>query len=839
MARYAFGATPYLLESQQPMKMKLGLPLLGLLCSVTLIGQSGPTLKLDPAPRSGFPTSDTAYTSTYRPKPVKITADMRVKDDAEARREWMKERMGGPLTADFRDAMLAEMATVQAAHPGAFGSGAAGAWTPVGPVRSNWIQNGVRLTKSDTGRMRTILVHPSNPDIVYLLTSGGGLWKTSNFLAPRPQWDAKSDSIGTAGGAVAFGANPNTLFLGMGDPFDGGVGGFVVKSTNGGDTWGSPQALGSATIVTDVKADGNTVFVGTNSGLWRSDDGGTTYVAAGPVATPFGVSARNHPSFTAWSIARTNGAWLVSYQVSGFYGAIYRSTDGANWTPIVPFTGAPTDIGRTTLAVGEAGDPVVYAFAAKIGDSAQKDLLRSADSGQSFTAVGLPDKKPVNPNDEQPDMNIMRDQAFYNQMIVVDPNDATRNTVYIGGQLSSAKTSDGGKTWRLTSNWLAQFGLPYVHADFHAAAISPWTKALFFGTDGGLFVSTDGGATFSDQKNDGIASYLVYAMATNEKNPSDVIIGLQDNGTRLRVGNSDTFNQVFGGDGFGVGWGDANTLGSIYFSFMFRTPLGTPATQQKWFVGYNGISDDEFYTKDPDTGELTWPNPKMTQFISTIYEPNPGAAANGSTFYHRTKYTLYRTTNAAGVWKPVGNFKLNPDASQGEFRGIAHPIGVGYDNEREIAVAMSGGRVMISTDGGETVKVDTLNAPRIPGFASFSTAVAWANPGELYLSTENPNPNAPHLVRSKDAGATWERLDSAATGLPRVPISRILVSTRDRNTVFVGTWIGVFVSKDAGATWAPLGSGLPMAMINDLYMPADGSFLRAASYGRGIFDYKF
>ena len=92
--------------------------------------------------------------------------------------------------------------------PGSIHRGRPGSWINVGPVRSNWIQNDVRLPKSDTGRLRTILVHPTNPDTVYLLTSGGGLWRTNNFLSPRPDWSAKSDyRFGVAGGAVAFGGN--------------------------------------------------------------------------------------------------------------------------------------------------------------------------------------------------------------------------------------------------------------------------------------------------------------------------------------------------------------------------------------------------------------------------------------------------------------------------------------------------------------------------------------------------------------------------------------------------------------------------------------------------------
>ena len=103
------------------------------------------------------------------------------------------------------------------------------------------------------------------------------------------------------------------------------------------------------------------------------------------------------------------------------------------------------------------GDAVVYAFAATAGSGAQKDLYRSTNGGSTFTPARLPTKTPVNPNEEQPDMNIMLGQAFYNHMVLVDPSDPSRNTVYIGGQLASAKSTDGGASWRLISNWLAQY----------------------------------------------------------------------------------------------------------------------------------------------------------------------------------------------------------------------------------------------------------------------------------------------------------------------------------------------------------------------------------------------
>ena len=86
---------------------------------------------------------------------------------------------------------------------------------------------------------------------------------------------------------------------------------------------------------------------------------------------------------------------------------------------------------------------------------------------------------------------------------------------------------------------------------------------LLFGTDGGVFTSDDGGATFSSQKNHGMSSYLIYALTGNPKHDDDVLIGLQDNGTRWRVGPTGTYNQVFGGDGFGVAWSQADDLISL------------------------------------------------------------------------------------------------------------------------------------------------------------------------------------------------------------------------------------------------------------------------------------
>jgi hypothetical protein len=69
-----------------------------------------------------------------------------------------------------------------------------------------------------------------------------------------------------------------------------------------------------------------------------------------------------------------------------------------------------------------------------------------------------------------------------------------------------------------------------------------------------------------------------------------------------------------------------------------------------------------------------------------------------------------------------------------------------------------------------------------------------------------------------------------------VPVTKLIVSTRDPsgNTLYAGTWIGVYETTDGWASWHLYGQGLLMVTVSDLYMPTDGSYLRVSTYGRGV-----
>lgn len=209
----------------------------------------------------------------------------------KAQEEWYNEdysedkaKKGGPWKAQYRkfilDAAAREKQTSAALLPGAALAPVGGSnWVNIGPTGSNFIRNGsVQLTQTDSGRTRNIVTHPTNSSIIYVATAGGGVWKT---IDGGLSWSPITESLGTLsiGWLAMDPSNANTLYLGLGDPFDGtGIG--LVKSTDGGATWSSPVYLGDSTVTTQVivsPTNPAVVLAATNKGLYRSTNGGTSF----------------------------------------------------------------------------------------------------------------------------------------------------------------------------------------------------------------------------------------------------------------------------------------------------------------------------------------------------------------------------------------------------------------------------------------------------------------------------------------------------------------------------------------------------------------------------------
>ena len=739
--------------------------------------------------------------------------------------------LGGPVAPPLAQAMAqeAEAQRQRSAQQLPGGAGAPGmpTWISLGPTTQNrWTLGfslGLPNPQINSGRLSSILVNPVNPDTVYVVASSGGLWKTTNFSQPNPSWSPKSDGIVTTEiGAGALGKSPDTIYLGTGDPFASQFGVYVVRSTDGGNTWAPGVQLPAASTL-DLKVDtsgaSDIVLVGTNDGLFRSANGGASF-----------ASVSGFAGSSVWSLAQTSAGWLaIAESNSTGQATIYYSTNhGATWLPIPNNGSVYAGAGRTTLAVGRPGDAVVYAFAATTFDGVQLDLFRSTDGGLNWSALGLAQKRPLNFDPFQQDMNLMADQAFYNQMVLVDPTDPSRDTVYLGGQLASAKTTDGGATWVLTSTWLPLRGpgnivgkLPYVHADFHCAAfaVNGRRNYLMVGSDGGLFVSTDGGSTWDDTKNQGLVTHLIRAMSVNAKNTDETLVGTQDNGVLYRRPNSTSFDGVYGADGGGNGWSQANngiSIAATQFSRFIRSVNNPPNMASKFVLATNGIFRSE------------------GMFNSPMTTPTAVADPTGLKFFTYTVTRIYRTNDGAAQWNVIGQSGVNIPAGR-QFQG-QHGLSVSPVDANKIAATAARGWVVLSPDGGASwTQKQLIGTGPAPGYGGINVASAWAGDHIIYVGSASPDVSRNHVVKSTDGGQTWQVADG---GLPRLAVEKIVLDPTDAsgNTVYLANIIGVYRTTDGGATWNRFGNGLPQADITDLYIPADGSFLRASSYGRGVWE---
>ena len=90
---------------------------------------------------------------------------------------------------------------------------------------------------------------------------------------------------------------------------------------------------------------------------------------------------------------------------------------------------------------------------------------------------------------------------------------------------------------------------------------------------------------------------------------------------------------------------------------------------------------------------------------------------------------------------------------------------------------------------------------------------------------------AVYVWRSTDFGATWEDISA---NIPAGPVNVIREDPKDKNILYLGTDVGVYVSKNAGENWEVLGN-LPCTYVHDLAIHPRENMIIIATHGRGMF----
>ncbi|MFL5419864.1 MAG: hypothetical protein ACJ79Y_03765 [Myxococcales bacterium] len=775
-------------------------------------------------------------------------------DDANARREWQKEWYGGEWTPAYRKFMH-EAAARERAHWGhklpnatdgklintdgmvtsapATGTATAAVtapvsgstWINIGPTKADVLKNGsTSLVKTDAGRPVAIVPHPTDANTIYVAMAGGGVWKTTNALSNPATWTPLTESLGSLScGFLAMDTvDSNTLYLGLGDAFDGtGIGFF--KTADGGATWAGPVYLGDSTVINDIAVaqppNNAVVMVATNKGLYRSTDSGANFslvsLATGQTTPAYG-----------WKFAWGGGSnWVMSLEANHDAttgttdGQVwYTANDGATWTRSTGMT-KTTGVGRISVASAPSSRTTMYAMAAIPNSAAATDLadlFRSTDGGHTWTALNATARKVAYTNrntESTAPSSVLNGQGWYNHALIV--NRTTPGTFYFGGALLLARATAATATPSYTemTNWLAQFSLPYVHADFHAAAYDA-AGNLWVGTDGGIFMSADSGTTWTDRFNVGITSHLAYSVGSSPASPGAVLGGLQDNGTRVRSGTTSTFNQELGGDGFGSHMHQSTPgtmIGTIYYDRIYKSTDGG----NTFVSASSGILES---------------NNSSTAPFNTVIKPWEGDAT-GNTVYTYTNLKVYKSVNYAGSWTALPVTGL---PTTGNIRGV----GIAKSNGSVIGTVWNGGKVYVSTNGGTswTLAGTPPNNGLSMSYVSFDPVDAQI----VYVASVAPDATKNHLWKSTDGGATFAAIDgtaAASNGFPfGVPVNSIVADPNASATLYAGTHLGVYRSVDGGATWARFGNALPLVNVTDFYISSDSTVMRAATFGRGFWE---
>ena len=142
-----------------------------------------------------------------------------------------------------------EPLTLAGSGPGAPPSGLPTRWFQVGPGPINNAQTPNQ--QPATGRVTGLALDPSDPNVMYIATAGGGAWKTKDAGRTWVQLfdaDARLTTGGTVdpnmviyGGAIAVApSDPTTIYFATGEESgsaDSFAGSGVYKSTDSGRTW--------------------------------------------------------------------------------------------------------------------------------------------------------------------------------------------------------------------------------------------------------------------------------------------------------------------------------------------------------------------------------------------------------------------------------------------------------------------------------------------------------------------------------------------------------------------------------------------------------------------------
>ena len=681
-----------------------------------------------------------------------------------------------------------------------------------------------------SGRVTSIDVVESNPEIMYVGTASGGIWKSTSGGV---KWEPIFEKELTASiGAVAIQqSNPSVIWAGTGEgnPRNSLNGGFgIYKSLDAGKTWkamGLEKTRHIHRILVDP-TNPNIVYVGAigspwgehkERGVYKTIDGGKSWkqilftnIRSG--AADLIMDPKNPNKIIASMWEHKRDPWFFKSGGSG--SGLYITHDGGeNWKQITEKEGFPKgELGRIGVAIAANNPDIIYALV----EAKKNALYKSEDGGFKWTKIN--DKPGIG------------NRPFYYSEIYVDPQNENRlYTVFTYINVSQ----DGGKSFK---ELMPAYGVDNgVHPDHHAWWIHPTNgKFMIDGNDGGLNITKDGGKSWRFIGNIPVAQF--YHINVDNEFPYNVYGGMQDNGSwrgpayvwKSQGIRNSYWQEISFGDGFDV------------VPDKDDSRYGWSMSQQGSVVRYDHITGNNYSVK-PTHKDAT---------IKLRFNWN--AAINMDPFDNATLYFgsqfVHKSTDKGLTWEVI-----SPDLStnnpeklkQAESGGLTMDA-TGAENHCTILVieptslekdvlwaATDDGQVHITKNGGETWTNVAKNLKGLPE-NSWITQIKASNKNKgeaLLIANDYRRFNyTPYAYRTKNYGKSWERIvdgnDVQSYALC------IVEDPENENLLFLGTDDGLYISINAGDKWTKWTEGFPTVPVKDLVIHPREHDLIIGTFGR-------